>query len=128
MDAWPNTPAFLRRSYLWCYTLSAVYVFADLASSYYYYYYQFYRLGTGGFHKKAKPVRYVMHVMPIMPCKPCSQRCRLNRQMICKLTPCTISLISGLIINRTMVANSSDRDQNCDNVNALRGESRRVVS
>ena len=23
--------------------------------SYYYYYYQFYRLGTGGFHKKAKP-------------------------------------------------------------------------
>ena len=22
-------------------------------------YYQFYRLGTGGFHKKAKPVRYV---------------------------------------------------------------------
>ena len=24
-----------------------------------YYYYQFYRLGTGGFHKKAKPVRYV---------------------------------------------------------------------
>ena len=26
---------------------------------YYYYYYQFYRLGTGGFHKKAKPVRYV---------------------------------------------------------------------
>ena len=25
---------------------------------YYYYYYQFYRLGTGGFHKKAKPVRY----------------------------------------------------------------------
>ena len=26
---------------------------------YYYYYYQFYRLGTGGFHKKAKPVRCV---------------------------------------------------------------------
>ena len=26
---------------------------------YYYYYYQFYRLDTGGFHKKAKPVRYV---------------------------------------------------------------------
>ena len=24
-----------------------------------YYYYQFCRLGTGGFHKKAKPVRYV---------------------------------------------------------------------
>ena len=32
---------------------------------YYYYYYQFYRLSTGGFHKKAKPVRYVSQREPI---------------------------------------------------------------
>ena len=33
------------------------YIYSYIAS-YYYYYYQFYRLGTGRFHKKAKPVRY----------------------------------------------------------------------
>ena len=26
---------------------------------YYYYYYRFYRLGTGGFHERAEPVRCV---------------------------------------------------------------------